>query len=448
MSHQNTDNFYYSEERQTGGGIDGFRIKTVLHETLLALTHKLFRLECPPERHLKRYQQIMEKALQPTIRQKNWESIFKTLSVFQQESLATQCIERTVNAVPTSIDAWLTVLMALEDLETYQADTLLHADLSLLATYHQGGLHGERFRASGHTSEKLQHLLQAEGYNTHYFTLSNVDNVALLYWLSRRLQFVWPWQSILALLPPQTHASRWLSLYRYQQIANILSAHPFFSTNQCSPTTVTQGLEHFKTLQVTELNAIGQMLGVSSPLRVLVLVEGNTEVLVLPAIAKTLGIDLTAEGIEVIPVGGKSQMLNAFLNFTEILKVPIVVVLDQDASALKPDLDYYCRPHDRIVLLSGEIEDTYSQELIEKTIHQFYLSETIPIQLEQAEAPSTSNTVGTLEKFWQQHGLGRFHKITFATQLSKVLQAEQMVSPAMKVVIEQIFEAREARNKS
>lgn len=454
--HNQADSSYYSGEPQTEGVSDAFRIKAVLHETLLALLNKIFRLECPPERNVRRYQQLLEKALQPAVRHKSWEATFLELSILQQEELVLTCIQRAISSsadtTPASpIDAWLTTLMTLEDVETYQSETLIHTDLALLAMYHQGGQHGERFKCATSDIKSLRDVLGFEGFNTQYFDLlplGTSQEISLCYWLSRRLQVVLPWGQLLQLLPEltksNTTAPRWQSLHRLKQIYVLLENHPFFKTTPCRPEYLQEGLEKLKALKLDAFRQVEKNLGLSWPLSVLVLVEGNTEVLVLPAISKTLGIDFAQEGIEILPVGGKSQMLNAFLRFTEILNVPVVVMLDQDAAPLKPDLEYYRRPKDKILLLSGEIEDTYSEELIEKTIRQFYYAELAEFSLTDSIGPTetSTTTVSALERFWTEHGLGRFNKITFATQLSQVLVSEQMVSPAMKAVIEHILEAK------
>ena len=104
------------------------------------------------------------------------------------------------------------------------------------------------------------------------------------------------------------------------------------------------------------------------PIEKVLLVEGLTEETLLPAFSKFLGHDFYQKGIQVIPAGGKSQVVKMYYKLSEELKLPIFVLLDKDAEEnivqIKPKL----RNSDKIHLVScGEFEDLLPKSLIIKS---------------------------------------------------------------------------------
>jgi hypothetical protein len=101
-------------------------------------------------------------------------------------------------------------------------------------------------------------------------------------------------------------------------------------------------------------------------IRKIVLVEGQSERCLLPAIGSALGICFEAKGIWVLASGGKSATLQKCLSLLAWVNVPISVLLDADA---QPEADQLTRlahtlnnSHPALgvwVLTEGELEDTY-----------------------------------------------------------------------------------------
>ena len=107
------------------------------------------------------------------------------------------------------------------------------------------------------------------------------------------------------------------------------------------------------------------------PIEKVLLVEGLTEETLLPAFSKYLGHDFYQKGIQVIPAGGKSQVVKMYYKLSEELKLPIFLLLDKDAeeniAQIKPKL----REIDKIHLVAcGEFEDLLPKSLIIKTINK------------------------------------------------------------------------------
>ena len=73
------------------------------------------------------------------------------------------------------------------------------------------------------------------------------------------------------------------------------------------------------------------------PIEKVLLVEGLT---LLPAFSKFLGHDFYQKGIQVIPAGGKSQVVKMYYRLSEELKLPIFLLLDKDAEDNIAQINY------------------------------------------------------------------------------------------------------------
>ena len=104
------------------------------------------------------------------------------------------------------------------------------------------------------------------------------------------------------------------------------------------------------------------------PVENVILVEGITEEILLPAFSKFLGYDFYANGVQIIAAGGKNKK---YYELSQELKLPIFVLLDKDAeeniNQIKPKL----RDEDKIHLVScGEFEDLLPKSLVIKTVNE------------------------------------------------------------------------------
>ena len=122
---------------------------------------------------------------------------------------------------------------------------------------------------------------------------------------------------------------------------------------QILPENIPNNLKWFKTLGNTrpDNNSYG------FPVKKLLLCEGITEEILLPVFSKICGYDFNENGIYVISAGGKNQVVKYFYNFADNLKVPIFVLLDNDAKSNLEEIKPRLREFDKIHLLkSGEFE--------------------------------------------------------------------------------------------
>lgn len=171
------------------------------------------------------------------------------------------------------------------------------------------------------------------------------------------------------------------------------------------------------------------------PIKKIILCEGITEEILLPEFAKILGYDLRENGIYIVSAGGKNQVVKYFYRYAECLKIPIFVLLDNDAVENKEQIIPKLRSIDKIHLVrSGEFEDLLPKSLVIKTLN--YLTQNIstaPIDgLGEADS-----TVDFLEEFFRHRGLHEFKKADFAQAVKENIENINDVSEEIKEIIEE-----------
>lgn len=106
------------------------------------------------------------------------------------------------------------------------------------------------------------------------------------------------------------------------------------------------------------------------PVRKLLLCEGITEETLLPVFSKICGYDFNKNGVYIISAGGKNQVVKYFYSFADRLKIPVFILLDNDAKSNLEEIKPKLREFDRIHLLkNGEFEDMLPNSLIIKTLN-------------------------------------------------------------------------------
>lgn len=172
------------------------------------------------------------------------------------------------------------------------------------------------------------------------------------------------------------------------------------------------------------------------PIEKVLLVEGLTEETLLPAFSKFLGHDFYQKGIQVIPAGGKSQVVKMYYRLSEELKLPIFLLLDKDAeeniAQIKPKL----RACDKIHLVScGEFEDLLPKSLIIKTVNKHLENFSSICESDLVEGvPEVKN----LENIFKTKGLHEFKKAEFAKLVRANISESTDVSDEIKEIIKEI----------
>lgn len=172
------------------------------------------------------------------------------------------------------------------------------------------------------------------------------------------------------------------------------------------------------------------------PIKKILLCEGITEEILLPEFAKLCNYDFAKHGIYVISAGGKNQVVKYFYNFANSLKIPIFVLLDNDAKENLEQIRPKLRKSDKIHLVrSGEFEDLLPKSLIYKTLK--YTTENISIPIGN-EIEEYTSTVEFLTEFFRHRGLHEFKKADFAMSVKNNIRNMSDVSEEIKEIIKEI----------
>ena len=172
------------------------------------------------------------------------------------------------------------------------------------------------------------------------------------------------------------------------------------------------------------------------PVKKVLLCEGITEETLLPVFAEICDFDLNEHGIHVISAGGKNQVVKYFYKFAECLKIPIFVLLDNDAQANLEEIKPKLRPIDKIHLLKcGEFEDLLPNSLITKALNAATKNISIaPIE----ELESATSKVEFLEEFFKHRGLHEFKKAEFAQLVRQNITGIEDISEEIKEIIAEL----------
>lgn len=175
--------------------------------------------------------------------------------------------------------------------------------------------------------------------------------------------------------------------------------------------------------------------GVKFPIKKIVIAEGITEEILLPKFAKILEYDFNFEGINVISAGGKNQVVKLFYYYADILKLPIFVLLDQDAEENHKELIPKLRKSDKVhVIKCGEFEDILPHDLIKRTLNN-YLKNFATVKEEELELDSPMTEI--LEGIFKTKGFGEFKKAEFATMVADNLK-EKDISQEISNIIDEL----------
>ncbi len=172
------------------------------------------------------------------------------------------------------------------------------------------------------------------------------------------------------------------------------------------------------------------------PIVKVLLVEGLTEETLLPAFSKFLGFDFYQEGIQVIPAGGKSQVVKMYYRLSEELKLPIFLLLDKDAEENIAQIRPKLRNIDKIHLVScGEFEDLLPKSLIIKTINK-HLQNFNSINDEDFD--ENLSNAKNLELIFKTKGVHEFKKAEFSKLVRANITEDSDVSDEVREIIKEI----------
>lgn len=166
------------------------------------------------------------------------------------------------------------------------------------------------------------------------------------------------------------------------------------------------------------------------------LVEGPTEALLLPHLATLLAVDLDALAVFVLPAGGANQVLRRFLDLRDLTVLPIVSVLDGDATSQASVLADSLRDCDMLhVLQAGEIEDVFDDRVLVRVVNKYLGTVRLAQQIDIRDLDKRARRTAILDRLWRERGLGSFDKIGFArTIVENVHEPDQVPKDVVAIV--------------
>ncbi len=172
------------------------------------------------------------------------------------------------------------------------------------------------------------------------------------------------------------------------------------------------------------------------PITKLVLTEGITEEILLPEFSKQEKYDFQAHGIYVLGAGGKSKIPNLYSKLRKTVKIPILILLDNDANEIYNIVKKTLLKKDNIILINkGEFEDIVSKSLIKRSINNAYYD------LEQVtitELCISDSMCENIKTIYKTRKIGEFQKAHFAKILAQNIKYKSDVSPEIAAIIEAI----------
>ena len=169
------------------------------------------------------------------------------------------------------------------------------------------------------------------------------------------------------------------------------------------------------------------------PIEKIVLAEGITEEILLPAFSRYLGFDFYKKGIQIIPAGGKNQVVKMYYKLIEEVRLPIFVLLDNDAEKNIAQIRPKLRKIDKIHLIScGEFEDLLPKSLIVKTVNKHFENF---LSISEQDLVSEYSTVHVLDELFKTKGLHEFKKADFAKLVRDNIACDSDISDEIKDII-------------
>ncbi len=181
--------------------------------------------------------------------------------------------------------------------------------------------------------------------------------------------------------------------------------------------------------------------GFKYPLEKVILAEGITEEILLPAFGKVCGCDFNKKGIYIISAGGKNQVVKYFYEFAQNLKIPVFILLDNDAKNNYEQILPRLRSFDKIHIVNcGEFEDLLPLHLVEKALN----SELKNISIrENGDINPSIPMAKNLEELFKKRGLHEFKKSEFAKDVKSQITSIEDVSEEIIQIFTELSQAQQ-----
>lgn len=316
------------------------------------------------------------------------------------------------------IDKLISLYFAYNDVKNYKTAKLIEQLFNL------GAIHTQR-PMDGKDSEKYyQSLLEDNSYKLDYFDKLNLKQFSQQerFYMSMMLSFPLPWSALTKEfnnltenLPKRFQRLKFLE----QNLKPSSDLESFFES--CD--------------QISQESRL--TLNNPQPEKKILLVEGITEQLAIPHLAKCIGFDFNKLGIVTINVGGKNQMLRHYRDWAEFSNLPVRVLLDSDASEQETEINKEIRREDMVLMVKeGEFEDCFDLESLVDLANQMLSLSQLPLSIDEFD--TNERRIFELNRVWRSRGLGDFDKAAFANTIIDYIDSEAQVPDSLKSLIQSI----------
>jgi hypothetical protein len=171
------------------------------------------------------------------------------------------------------------------------------------------------------------------------------------------------------------------------------------------------------------------------PIEKVIIVEGITEEILLPKFALIGGMNFNKAGIKIISAGGKNQVVKLFYQLADVLKLPIFILLDNDAKENFNELIPKLRSNDTVYILeNGEFEDILPLNLLKRTLNKYFKNySSVLLKDFNKDIPMTKN----LEEIFKARGF-EFKKAEFASLICKNVSKSEDFSEEIKIILDKL----------
>ncbi|MBX9696400.1 MAG: ATP-dependent endonuclease [Cyanobacteria bacterium] len=180
-------------------------------------------------------------------------------------------------------------------------------------------------------------------------------------------------------------------------------------------------------------NVRNQLPGSFLP-EIIMLVEGQSEEILLPAFGRALGIDFNSLAVNLIPCGGAKQVAKQYLSLKELTNLPVIIVLDADVEEPTEIVSDSLRACDRLIVLSnGEIEDTFDEPSFVRILNRYLREQGFNEQLSPLDLNASDKRTVAVERALKARGLGTFDKIAFARVAAESVNNREVPDDARRI---------------
>lgn len=168
----------------------------------------------------------------------------------------------------------------------------------------------------------------------------------------------------------------------------------------------------------------------------LVLVEGSTELILLPRFLSLTNSRQKPGAAMFIACGGANQLLRKYVQLRDSCKLPILCVLDHDAAEQIDEIEQIMRECDYLhVWSAGEIEDTFAAPILLRDLNAYLNHVGVMDSLVLQDLLSKPRRTEVLDRLWRARGLGDFDKVGFANfQATTIKQIAEIPEEARNLM--------------